>query len=292
MTIEDSMKSAEGRRLIAKLSSAFDIDDRNANTAVEALERELRARIERTMLSRGGVADVLSLVTKPTATRVLSSEPGNLASQDSIDSGNHILDVLIGNKHISRKIAARAASEAGLETGTVEKLLPVVASLMIGQLQQQSKPALEKLLQNVPGLIGAGGSPLPLPPDRLPDANAPDNQGPDYGAGSNGSHEAPRGPIDAGPPLPLPGDNIPGLGRRSQRLPDAENPYERLPDIVRRGGGPQMPGGGSLDEIIRSIFGNLLGRNRGVIGTMIQLFLIRWLASLARRILTRVLRSR
>ena len=39
-----------------------------------------------------------------------------------------------------------------------------------------------------------------------------------------------------------------------------------------------MPGGGSLDEIIRSIFGNLLGRNRGVIGTMIQLFLIRWLA--------------
>ena len=291
MTIEDSLKSAEGRRLIAKLSSAFDINDRNANTAVEALERELRARIERTMLSRGGVADVLSLVTKPTATRVLSSEPGNLASQDSIDSGNRILDVLIGNKHISRKIAARAASEAGLEIGTAEKLLPVVASLMIGQLQQQSKPALEKLLQNVPGLVGAGGSPLPLP-DRLPNANVHYNQGPDYGAGSNGSHQAPRGPIDAGPPLPLPGDNIPGLGRRSQRLPDAENPYERLPDIVRRGGGRQMPGGGSLDEIIRSIFGNLLGRNRGVIGTMIQLFLIRWLASIARRILTRVLRSR
>jgi hypothetical protein len=291
VTIEDSLKSAEGRRLIAKLSSAFDINDRNANTAVEALERELRARIERTMLSRGGVADVLSLVTKPTAIRVLSSEPGNLASQDSIDSGNRILDVLIGNKHISRKIAARAASEAGLETGTVEKLLPVVASLMIGQLQQQSKPALEKLLQNVPGLVGAGGSPLPQP-DRLPNANALYNQGPDSGAGSNGSHQAPRGPIDAGPPLPLPGDNIPGLGRRSQRLPDAENPYERLPDIVRRGGGRQMPGGGSLDEIIRSIFGNLLGRNRGVIGTMIQLFLIRWLASIARRILTRVLRSR
>ena len=61
---------------------------------------------------------------------------------------------------------------------------------------------------------------------------------------------------------------------------------------MRRGGGPQVPGGGSLDKIIRSIFGNLLGRNRGVIGTMIQLFLIRWLASLARRILTRVLRSR
>jgi hypothetical protein len=71
-----------------------------------------------------------------------------------------------------------------------------------------------------------------------------------------------------------------------------QNPYERLPDIVRRGGGPQVPGGGSLEEVIRSIFGNLLGGNRGVIGTMIQLFLIRWLASIARRILSRILTSR
>lgn len=291
MTIEASLKSAEGRRFIAKLASAFEIDDRTANTAVEALERELRARIERTMLSRGGVTDVLSLVTQPAATRVLS-EPGDLASQDLAASGNQILDVLIGNKHISRKIAARAASEAGLDAGTVEKLLPVVAGLMIGQLQQQSLPALEKLVRNTPGLISAGGRPLPLPGDRLPEANPPGGTRPAYGGGSNGSQAAPRGPIDAGRPLPIPGDNIPGLGRGSQRLPDAENPYDRLPDIVRRGAGPQMPGGGSLDEIIRSIFGNLLGRNRGVIGTMIQLFLIRWLASIARRILARVLANR
>jgi hypothetical protein len=66
-----------------------------------------------------------------------------------------------------------------------------------------------------------------------------------------------------------------------------------LPDIIRRGG-QQVPGGGggSLEDIIRSIFGKVLGSNRGVIGTMIQLFLIRWLASLARRILSRVFTRR
>jgi hypothetical protein len=54
-----------------------------------------------------------------------------------------------------------------------------------------------------------------------------------------------------------------------------------------------VPGeGGSLEDIIRSIFGKVLGSNRGVIGTMIQLFLIRWLASLARRILSRVFAGR
>ena len=250
MGFKTSLKSAAGHQLIANLASAFGIDEQNADTAVEALDRELRARIERNMLSRGGVADVLSLVTQPAAASALS-EPRDLASPNLAENGNHILDVLIGNKHISRGIAARAASEARLDPGTVEKLLPVVASLMIGQLQRQSQPELEKLVQNVPGLVSAGGSPLPLP-----------------------------------------GDDIPGIGRESQRSPMPQNPYERLPDIVRRGGGPQVPGGGSLEEVIRSIFGNLLGGNRGVIGTMIQLFLIRWLASIARRILSRTLTNR
>jgi hypothetical protein len=136
-----SLKSAEGHQLIANLASAFGIDEQNADTAVEALDRELRARIERNMLSRGGVADVLSLVTQPAAASALS-EPRNLAFPNLAENGNHILDVLIGNKHISRGIAARAASEARLDPGTVEKLLPVVASLMIGQLQRQSQPEL------------------------------------------------------------------------------------------------------------------------------------------------------
>ena len=149
MGFKTSLKSAEGHQLIANLASAFGIDEQNADTAVEALDRELRARIERNMLSRGGVADVLSLVTQPAAASALS-EPRDLASPNLAENGNHILDVLIGNKHISRGIAARAASEARLDPGTVEKLLPVVASLMIGQLQRQSQPELEKLVQNVP----------------------------------------------------------------------------------------------------------------------------------------------
>jgi hypothetical protein len=262
VAIEANLKNGEGRQTIATLASAFNVDPRSADKATAALADEVRARIERAMLSRGGVADVLSLVTAPAsgATLELSENP---ASEASTDSGNHILDVLIGNKHISRGIAARVARQAGLDPATVEKMLPVVAGLTIEQLRKLSQPALEKLLHADPDLVAATGS-----------GSAP-----------------PRGtdaPIDAGGPLPLPGDHIPGLGRQTQRLPDPENPYDRLPDIVRRGDGPQVPGGGSLDNVIRSIFGNLLGGNRGVIGTMIQLFLIRWLASLARRFLSRI----
>ena len=212
---------------------------------------------------------------------------------DGVESGNHILDVLIGNKHVSRKIAARTASRSGLDGSTVEKMLPAVASLLIAELQRQSQPALEKVVSNVPGLVSAGGSPLPLPGDTLPPAGSSR----DWTSGNERPtpRTSPGGPIDPGQPLPIPGDNIPGLGRKPTRQypePDDDDPYQRLPDIIRRGGQQVPGGGGSLEDIIRSIFGKVLGSNRGVIGTMIQLFLIRWLASLARRALSRVFAGR
>lgn len=277
MTIDASLKSSAGQQLIGKVAQAFNIDEHKATAAVQTLADELNARMQRNMLSRGGVADVASLVTDPSAGKALSN-PDTLASPAATESGNHILDVLIGNKHISRKIAARAATQADLGSDTTEKLLPAVASLMIAELQRQSQPALEKLISNAPGLVSAGGSPSS-----------------DWTSGNSSAYSAPQQapgkPIDAGQPLPIPGDNIPGIGR-SRQYQEPNNPYDRLPDIVRRGGQQVPGGGGSLEDIIRSIFGSVLGSNRGVIGTMIQLFLIRWLASLARRILSRVLGGR
>lgn len=293
MTIAASLESPDGQRLIDKVAQTFNVDDDKAGKAVHALADELQARIQRSMLNRAGVADVAALVTNPAAGAALS-DPGALASPDAVESGNHILDILIGNKHVSRKIAARTASRSNLDAGTVEKMLPAVASLLIAALQKQSQPALAKVVSSVPGLVSAGGSPLPLPGDTLPPAGSSS----DWTSDSNRPtpKAAPGGPIDPGQPLPIPGDNIPGLGRKSRRQypepDDDDDPYQRLPDIIRRGG-QQVPGnGGSLEDIIRSIFGKVLGSNRGVIGTMIQLFLIRWLASLARRILSRVFAGR
>jgi hypothetical protein len=202
--------------------------------------------------------------------------------------------VLIGSKHVSRKIAARTASSSNLDTGTVEKLLPAVANLLVAELQRQSQPALQKAVSGIPGLSGFGGSPLGLPGDAPPQSGSASDWSPGNGQSSSGR---PSGaPIDAGQPLPIPGDNIPGLGRRSSRSypqpDDNDDPYQRLPDIIRRGGQQVPGGGGSLEDIIRSIFGKVLGSNRGVVGTMIQLFLIRWLASLARRFLSRIFTGR
>ncbi|MFA5957861.1 DUF937 domain-containing protein [Hyphomicrobium sp.] len=295
MTIEDSMRSTRGQELVGRVATTFGIDEQKADAAVRSLTEELNARIQRAMLSRGGVADVVSLVTAPSAQRALSN-PEALGSSDVASSGNEILDVLVGSKHASRGIAGRTASATGLDAATVQKMLPVVANLLIGELQRQSGPAIAKVAGSIPGFSGAGGSPLPLPGDIFPSPGANADTTPNYQPSSSETPSAPRGPTDMGNPLPVPGDTIPGIGRRNRyqepdprQQPDSQeddNPYSRLPDIVRRGG-QSVPGpdGGSLENIIRSIIGNLLGSNSGVVGTMIKLFLVRWIVSLVRRVL-------
>jgi hypothetical protein len=290
VTIETSLRSPEGQQLIDKIAGAFGVDDQKAGTAVQALTNEIQARIQRSMLSRGGVADVLSLVTDPAASHAIAN-PASLASPDVARDGNQILDVLIGSKHVSRGIAARTAKKADLSPGTMEAMLPVVANLVIGELQRQTGPAIAKVASGLPGFSGAGGSPLPLPGDIFP---RPRPSGGDREAAP--SAPASGTPINPGQPLPIPGDNIPGLGRspsrRSYPAPETDNPYDRLPDIVRRGGQNAPGGGGSLENVIRSIIGRVLGSNRGVIGTMIELFLVRWLVSLVGRIMSGVLGRR
>ncbi|RUO97973.1 DUF937 domain-containing protein [Hyphomicrobium sp.] len=288
VTIQDSLRSAKGRELVTQIAKAFGTDATQTQAAVASLADELSVRIQRAMLSRGGVADVVSLVTSPGAQQALA-DPTVLTSPTVSADGDQILDVLIGSKHLSRGIAARTASQTGLDVDTVQKMLPVVANLLIGELQRQSGPAIAKVASSIPGFAGAGGSPLPMPGDIFPPAGSRNDSAPDEPS-TYSPPQRPGGPSDGGSPLPIPGDNIPGLGRRN-RYPSPEpdqddNPYSRLPDIVRRGG-ERVPGpdGGSLENIIRSILGNLLGSNSGVIGTMIRLFLVRWIVSLLRRVL-------
>jgi hypothetical protein len=163
-------------------------------------------------------------------------------------------------------------------------------------------------MRSVPDLknlaMSRNGSPLPLP------GEVPMDSGPSGGRGSSGggwggddtadsepvpqrqTQSRPSRPISGGSPLPLPGDNIPGMGRGrggDQQDDGQDNPYDNLPDVIRRGG-IEVPGGGTLENVIRTILGGLLGfKNRGILGSLLQLFLINFLPRILKGIFGRVL---
>lgn len=265
-----------GNRTAASLSdqlaAAFGLTSDQSSAVIGALQQALSYRIQRTMLSRGGVADVTSLLTGRHDTGARA--PNDIASEDVIANGNDILSVLMGGKHTSRGIAARVGRDTGVDVETVKKILPIVAETMIGRMQTQAEPALNRLLREVPNLAAATrGSPLPLP------GEPPLRRARDIADGASRR----RGQS----PLPIPGDDIPGIDRSP---PSAENPFDQLPDIIRRGG-TRSPSGDSLESIIRSIVNSILGvrGGGGVISNIIRLFLIRWLVGLIRRFLSRII---
>ncbi|MEZ5897966.1 MAG: DUF937 domain-containing protein [Hyphomicrobiaceae bacterium] len=273
MNINKLIDSTPGASPVRNLSTAFGVDPTRAEPAVDMLAQSLADRIERNTLSRGGIADVFDLLARPEA-GVALNEPQALASEHVEEVGNGILDVLLGSKHISRGLAAKAARESGLSEETLKKMLPAVASMVIGALQNKTMPQIEKAMHAMPAIPG---SPLPLPGE--PRGSIPQNHPnlPQTAGGGRSGGTAGRSP------LPLPGDDIPGIEGPSR--------FPQIPDIIRKGGRQiQVPGptGGSLDEIIRQILANVLGfKNSGVLAWILKIIFSRWFLGLLSRILFR-----
>jgi hypothetical protein len=293
LNIEALLKNGNaGGAALHNIATAFGLDPETARTTAASLGDALSQRIQRNTMSRGGVADIVALLANPNAARA-TADAKNLNSAPVIEAGNDVLDVLIGNKHVSRGIAARVASETGVSEDIAKKMLPVVASMMIGGLQRKAQPEFNRLIRNVPELAQSlKGSPLPLPGE-VPMDSGPAGRGGSWGSDTASddqpaSRPVPSRPVSGGSPLPLPGDSIPGVGRDDPQDGADDSPYSRLPDIIRRGG-VQVPGGGALENVIRTILAGLLGyKSRGVLGSLFQMFLIRFLPAILKGIFSRV----
>lgn len=259
-------QSENASTLSEQIAKTFGIEPQTAAKAIGQIEDKLGFEVQKAMLSRGGLAELVGMLTGPSQ---------NAEGAAAVADGNSILGTLLGGKHQSRGVAGRVARDTGIDVDTAKRILPVVADRYISGLQQQAEPLFAKLLKNDPALAAAS-RPLSIP------GQAP--------ASRPGELDLPQ---RRGSPLPIPGDNIPGLGRSSP--PEPDNPFENLPDIVRRGGtrvpndGGGGSGGGSLENIIRSILSSILGvPNGGMISNIIRLFLIRFIVNLVRRFLGRL----
>ena len=151
---------------------------------------------------------------------------------------------------------------------------------------------------------GGGGMGIPMPDGRRETGGGTSggwgnqDQGNDTNTGSNGGFGIPGLPRQAGSQrggmgLPMPGGHVPGVPG------NADNPFGDLSDIIRRGtsgggSGVNVPGmGGGLWSIVRGLIGNTLGfGNRGVMGWIMNLIVMRFVWPLLRTVLGKVLLGR
>lgn len=59
-----------------------------------------------------------------------------LTSPDAVDDGNGILGHVLGSKDASRQLAARAASQTGIDVNTIKRFLPLIAAATMGAMSK------------------------------------------------------------------------------------------------------------------------------------------------------------
>jgi hypothetical protein len=252
MAIIDDLKGLQGGAAVAALAKEHGVTPEAAGSVIDAVVPALAARMERNTLSRGGVADLVAEMMKPEHGQLLS-DPGRVATPAAAQAGVGALDTILGSKAASRNIAAQAALSSGVTQAIIQKLLPIIASMVMAALSKGSQGGLGDILRRLPDLAGGGGGggnpiPGPQPRNRRPaDPQPEDDSGSDGGFGDVLRRIPGLPGSTQGSPLPVPGQSprpswpepeptLPSTGRSSP-IPQAPRPAGDTPF----GGGSPLP---------------------------------------------------
>jgi hypothetical protein len=271
LKILDIIRGTKNGGALDGVARAYGVDPRRLDAVIDVVVPALAQRLEANTLSRGGIADLLVEAGRPEHL-ALMRDPAKAAREPwAATAGIGALATVLGDKAHSRAVAARAAAASGLDQGLVQKLLPIIASLVMAAIAKGSKGALSDIVKRVPGAN-------PPPPPRPAPAEVRRVREPETVGGPSG-RESGRSP------LPLPGD--PPLSDAPLPVP---GPYGNLPDIVRRG--DTRVDGDPLARTIRDVLGPLLGfQSKGVLGWIVRFLVVRYgwnvLMAVVRRVLGR-----
>jgi hypothetical protein len=153
MNILDAIASAQDGAAVRQLGSQFGLGQDQAAAAMSALVPALAAGVQRNVQTEGGLGNLLAALSSGNHQQYLDN-PAQLDDQAAVSEGNGILGHLLGSKDASREVATRAAAQTGLSADVLKRMLPLVATLMMGAFSKQSGPG--SATSAGPGASGGG----------------------------------------------------------------------------------------------------------------------------------------
>jgi hypothetical protein len=134
--ILDLILGGDNKHALDELSKNFNLSEKETRSAVEELIPALSRGLEKNSASAPGMDDLLdALRTGKHAEYV--DKPTNLGAPATVEDGNSILGHIFGSKEVSREVANRVSKKSGLSSTLLKKMLPIVASLVMGSLSKR-----------------------------------------------------------------------------------------------------------------------------------------------------------
>lgn len=147
----DLLGGAQAAPAKQQLGAQFGLNDAMTQMAMKALIPALSAGLKSNASKPGGIEALLGALQGGQHSQYID-EPVRLSHAQTRDEGNGILGHLLGSKDMSRSVASQAAQSTGIDAGLLRKMLPVVATMVMGSLSKRSQEP--DVMSQLMGMLG------------------------------------------------------------------------------------------------------------------------------------------
>jgi len=137
VNILDMMLNSQSGGQVQQLARNFGIGENQVQAAIAQMVPALSQGVKKNISNESGLASLSKALKNGNHQRYMEQSE-SLADDRAMSDGNDILGHILGSKDVSRAVADRASANTGLESGMLKKMLPVVASMMMGTLSKQA----------------------------------------------------------------------------------------------------------------------------------------------------------
>ena len=141
------IESAHGGQGIDSLAQQFGLSRDQADSAVKALVPSLSTAFMTKVRQPGGVGDIAGAMTDDHHQQAYA-DPGAARDPATQQKGGSVAGNIFGNSAIVHEVAQKASQYTGIPPATLERMLPVIISMVVGGIASQMRG------QGMGGLLG------------------------------------------------------------------------------------------------------------------------------------------
>ncbi len=151
---------------ISAIGRQFGLNEEQTRAALDALVPVVAAGVRKQAQSPDGLQDILKSVLTGGYGAALEDE--NAVTFDRAKPrGDEALGQIFGNKDVSREVAQQLSLNSGIGAAVLKKLLPIVASIVMGQVAKKMGAGTSSggggLGDILGDILGGGSRPAPAP---------------------------------------------------------------------------------------------------------------------------------
>tara|TARA_R110002095_G_scaffold168076_1_gene145834 strand:+ start:751 stop:1305 length:555 start_codon:yes stop_codon:yes gene_type:complete len=136
MDLLKTILEAKGGNVTNQLGNQFGLSDSQTSSALAQLIPALAGGVKKNV-KQGGLDSLVTALNTGNHSQYLDN-PSQLENASTVSEGNAILGHLLGSKDVSRQVAAHASQNTGIDSSILKKMLPIVATMVMGGMSKQS----------------------------------------------------------------------------------------------------------------------------------------------------------